>query len=214
MSEKFRTGWRKVKDGIILGISLGIVFIPSLLLGIAFTIIMLLIKALITGVIASVCWNIAMTTMFGFSKVTLFQAFILVFTIDCLRKNYIYSAKAEYKKLKRKIFKKSKKEKMVKAVSIFITIIDKLITIIITVCVTMYSWNNIIPQLLNVELVQINFLQALAFAFLFNLLFRVSKSDGKSSKADKKNEDKEEQLKTKNDTVFEETTKAEDSISG
>ena len=92
MSGKFKNGWRKVKDGV----SLGIAFIPIVLLGVALVTVMLLIGAVIKGAIVSVCWNIAMTTMFGFSKVTMFQAFVLAFTIGCLRANYFSSAKSEY----------------------------------------------------------------------------------------------------------------------
>lgn len=206
MSEKFRNGWRKVKDGV----SLGIAFIPIVLLGVALVTIMLLIGAVIKGAIVSVCWNVAMTTMFGFSKVTMFQAFVLAFTIGCLRSNYFGSAKSEYAELKEKLFEKSKKEKMAKVVSVLLVIIFELISILIAVLVTMYSWNNILPQLLNVELVQINFWQALGFAYLFNLLFGVSKSDDKKSKEDKSNDDKDLMHETKDDMVIEEI--AEDSI--
>ena len=68
---------------------------------------------------------------------------------------------------------------MAKVVSVLLVIILEIISILIAVGVTMYSWNNILPQLLNVELVKINFWQALGFAYLFNLLFGVSKSDDK-----------------------------------
>lgn len=173
MSEKFRNGWRKVKDGV----SLGIAFIPIVLLCVAAATVMLLIGAVIKGAIISVCWNVAMTTMFGFSKITMFQAFVLVFTIGCLRYDYFDSVKSEYEDLKRKLFEKSKKEKMAKVMSVLLVITLKLISILIAVGLTIYSWNSILPQLLNAELVQINFWQALGFAYLFNLLFGNSKSD-------------------------------------
>lgn len=206
MSEKLRNGWRKVKDGV----SFGIVFIPIVLLGVALATVMLLIVAVIKGAIASVCWNIAMTTMFGFSKVTMFQAFVLAFTIGCLRANYFSSAKSEYEDLKGKLFEKSKKEKMAKVVSILLVIIFEIISILITVGITMYSWNNILPQLLNVELVQINFWQALGFAYLFNLLFGVSKSDDKKSKEDKNSDSKDVLPEAKNDIVVEDMTETEE----
>lgn len=208
MSGKFKNGWRKVKDGVILGIA----FIPFVLLGVALVTVMLLIGAVIKGAIVSVCWNIAMTTMFGFSKVTMFQAFVLAFTIGCLRANYFSSVKSEYEDLKGKLFEKSKKEKMAKVVSVLLVIIFEIISILIAVGFTMYSWNNILPQLLNVELVQINFWQALGFAYLFNLLFGVSKSDDKKSKEDKNSDSKDVLPEAKDDIVVEETTKTEDSI--
>ena len=208
MSGKFKNGWRKVKDGVILGIA----FIPFVLLGVALVTVMLLIGAVIKGAIVSVCWNIAMTTMFGFSKVTMFQAFVLAFTIGCLRANYFSSVKSEYEDLKGKLIEKSKKEKMAKVVSVLLVIIFEIISILIAVGFTMYSWNNILPQLLNVELVQINFWQALGFAYLFNLLFGVSKSDDKKSKEDKNSDSKDVLPEAKDDIVVEETTKTEDSI--
>lgn len=209
MSEKFKNGWRKVKDGV----SLGIAFIPIVFLGVALVTVMFLIVAVIKGAIISVFWNIAaMTTMFGFSKVTMFQAFVLAFTIGCLRVNYFGSAKSEYEELKGKLFEKSKEEKMAKVVSVLLVIILKIISILIAVGVTMYSWNNILPQLLNVELVKINFWQALGFAYLFNLLFGVSKSDDKKTKKDKNSNSKDVLPEAKDNTVDEEITETEDSI--
>lgn len=208
MSEKFKNGWRKVKDGV----SLGIAFIPIVLLSVALVTVMLLIGAVLKGAIVSVCWNIAMTTMFGFSKVTMFQAFVLAFTIGCLRANYFSSTKSEYEELKGKLFEKSKKEKMAKVVSVLLVIIFEIISILIAVGVTMYSWNNILPQLLNVELVQINFWQALGFAYLFNLLFGVSKSDNKKSNEDKNSDSKDVLPEAKDGIVVEETTETEDFI--
>ncbi len=166
MSEKFKNIWRKVKGGV----SLGIAFIPIVLVEVAYVNIALLIVADITGISASVCWNTAMTAMFGFSKVTKFQAIVLAFTIGCLKTNYFSSAESEYEAIKRKLFEKSKKEKMAKVVSVLLVIIFEIISILIAVVVTMYSWNNILPQMLNVELAQINFWQALGFACLFNLV--------------------------------------------
>ena len=208
MSEKLKNGWRKVKDGVCLGIA----FIPILLSGVALVAIMFLIGAVIRGAIISVCWNVAITTMFGFSKLTIFQAFILAFTIGCLKSNYFDCAKSEYEELKGKLFEKSKKEKMAKVVSVLLIIIFELISIFIAVWVTMYSWNNILPQLLNIDLVQINFWQSLGFAYLFNLFFGVPKCDDKKSKEDTNNDSKDEMPESKNDVVLKDTSEPEDSI--
>lgn len=186
MSEKFNGIWRKIKEGV----SLCVVFFPIVLVAILIAIVMLLISAVIRGAIVSVCWNVAMTTMFGFQKITIFQAFVLAFTIGCLRSNYLSSAKSEYADFKEKIFSRSKKEKMAKVVSVILVVIFEIISIFITIWVVMYSWNNILPQLLNVELVQINFGQAFGFAYLFNLLFGIYESDNKKSKEDKEKESK------------------------
>ena len=200
MSEKLNTVWRKVKDGV----SLCIAFTPIILLAVALITIMLLILAVIKGAIVSVCWNVAMTTMFGFQKITLFQAFVLAFTIGCLRSDYTSGAKSKYAELKEKICNKSKSEKMAKIISVVLIVVFVLISILITIGVTMYSWNNILPQLLNVELVQINFWQAFGFSNLFNLLFGISKSDNKKSKEDKENKENAE----KEDDTEKETSEA------
>ena len=193
MSEKSKNGWRKVQDGI----SLGIAFIPILLLGVVFVTVTLAIVAVVTGAIFRVCWNTAMTTMFGFSKVTMFQAFVLAYTIGSLRADYYNRAKSEYEELKKeKIFEEFQNKKIAKVV----------------VGVTMYSWNNILPRLLNVELAQINFGQAFGFAYLFNLLFGFSKSEEKKSKEDKNINGKDMLHKTTDNIVVAETTKTEDFI--
>lgn len=194
MSEKIRNGWRKVKEGL----SLFVAFISSILFAVALVIIMLLIGVVIKSVIVSVCWNISMPAIFGFQKVTIFQAFVLAFTIGRLRSDYFGEAKSDYAELKEEMFNKSKKENMSKIVSAILIVVLELISILITIGVTMYSWNNILPQLLNVELVQINFGQAFGFAYLFNLFFGISESDDKKSKDNKENKEiAEEKVDTK-----------------
>lgn len=209
MSEKSKNGWRKVQDGI----SLGIAFIPILLLGVVFVTVTLAIVAVVMGAIFRVCWNTAMTTMFGFSKVTMFQAFVLAYTIGSLKTDYYNRAKSEYEDLKKeKIFEKIKNPKVAKVVLVLLVIIFEIGSILIAVGVTMYSWNNILPRLLNVELAQINFWQAFGFAYLFNLLFGFSKSDEKKSKEDKTINGKDMLHKTADSIVVEETNKDEDFI--
>lgn len=209
MSEKSKNGWRKVKDEI----SLGIAFIPILLLGFVFATIILAIVAVVTGAIFRVCWNTAMTTMFGFSKVTMFQAFVLAYTIGSLKTDYYNRAKSGYEDLKKeKIFEKIKNPKVAKVVLVLLVIIFEIGSILIAVGVTMYSWNNILPRLLNVELAQINFGQAFGFAYLFNLLFGFSKSEEKKSKEDKNINGKDMLHKTTDNIVVAETTKTEDFI--
>lgn len=178
MSEKFNGGiWRKITDHMS--------FIPFVLLTVALIAIPIFIGILIKVAIISVCWNVAMTTMFGFKKITLFQSFVLAFTILCLRSDYASEAKSVYAKFKETIFNKSKKEKMAKVVAAILIVVFELISILIIIGLIMYCWNNILTQLLNIELVQINFVQALGFGYLFNFLFGISKSYDKKSKEDK-----------------------------
>lgn len=209
MSEKSKIDWRKVKGVAIFGIAC----IPIVLLSVAFVTVALIIVAAINGAIVSVCWNTVMTTMFGFSKVTMFQAFVLAYTIGSLRADYYNRAKSEYEELKKeKIFEKIKNPKVAKVVLVLLVIIFEIGSILIAVGVTMYSWNNILPRLLNVELAQINFGQAFGFAYLFNLLFGFSKSEEKKSKEDKNINGKDMLHKTTDNIVVAETTKTEDFI--
>ena len=101
---------------------------------------------------------------------------------------------------------------MAKIVLVLLVIIFEIGSILIAVGVTIYSWNNILPRLLNVELAQINFWQAFGFAYLFNLLFGFSKSDEKKSKEDKTINGKDMLHKPADSIVVEETNKVEDFI--
>lgn len=179
MSKKFNNGiWRKIKCGVSLGI--------ATLMGVAFTtIIVLPIVAIIIGAIGaiiSVCWNVAIPTMFGVQRMTVIEAMVVVCTISCLGLGYTSNAKSKYAELKEEIFNKSKMEKMAKTVSVILIVVYEIVLILITVLGMMYSWNTILPKLLNVDLVSINFAQAFGFIFLFHLLSEISGFDYKESK--------------------------------
>ena len=124
---------------------------------------------------------------------------------------FIFS-KAQHAKDCAALDKAGESEKMAKVVSVLLVIIFEIISFLIAVGVTMYSWNNILPRLLNVELAQINFWQAFGFAYLFNLLFVFSKSDEKKSKEDKTINGKDMLHKPADSIVVEETNKVEDYI--
>lgn len=175
MSEKFKNGCRKTIDVL----TAGIVFL--LFLG-SMTVISVSVRSATHGAIIAVCWNLAMTTMFGFSKITIFYALILSFTIINLRADYFGNAKREYKNFRHKLIGMGADKKMSNIVAVLLIIIFELISIFITVLFTMYSWNTILPQLLNIKLVQINFWQTLGFAYLFNLLFGTKNTVTRSSK--------------------------------
>lgn len=187
MSEKFSGSiWRKIKDGV----SLYIAFTPLILLAVAFLTIMLLIWVVIRGTIFCMCWNTAMTRMFGFQKITLFQAYVLAFTIDSLRSGFTRTARSEYAELKNGVFNKSPQEKKAKVVFETLIIVFELVLIVITIWVTIYSWNNILPQLINRELVQIDFKVALCFAYIFNMSLGISKSNDTKSQENKEQKKK------------------------
>lgn len=194
MSEKFNWIWRKVREAA--GI---FVFLIPITLGVLLTGSTIVMFAVLKGLIFSACWNVAMTTMFGLNTLTLFQACVLTLTLGCIRANYYSSAKSDYTDFKEKISGKFTNEKITKVVSIILVILVDLISICIAIQLVMYSWNNIVTQLLNVELVKINFIQALGFAYLFNHFFHVSKSDDKKVIEDLKN--KKEADKTDNNII-------------
>ena len=144
--------------------------------------------AVIVGLIFTICWNTAMVTMFDVQKITIINAFILAFTLGCLRGGYLRGAKNQYLELKIDYMEKDKSEKVAKVLSLIISGAIYLINIIISVLVTEYTWNNIIPQLLNIDLIKINFWQAFAFGYIFHLFFghASSSNDDKSKKKSKK----------------------------
>jgi len=178
MSKKRKNIWRKIKKVAIL-LRL---FIPTILTVALSSIVLILISLVIHGGLISICWNIAMTTMFVFNKITIFQAIILAFAIGGIKTNYISDAKLAYKKTKKEISKKYSKENKIKALSLIIAVLMVLISILITVWTLMYSWNNIIPQLLNIELAHINIAEAFCFAYLLNLILGTSKTNDYSEK--------------------------------
>lgn len=182
MHEKVGDGWRKVKDGILIFLA----FLPMLLFGIVLAAVVLISATVVEGIIFSICWNATVTTMFGFSKMTIFQAVILSFGITALKSNYFERAKSEYEGFTEKLCKKSWPEGSVKIATVLLTTVFVLISIIFDVWVVMYAWNNILPQLLNIELVQINFWQALGFSFLCNLVIGVPERNNEKSKNDNK----------------------------
>lgn len=178
MSEKFKNVQRKVNKVI----SLLPVFIPAILLAIAWVAFVFLLVTALRGAIISICWNVAMTTMFGFQKISIFQAFVLSFTLSCLKLDFIIEIKSVYTKITGTISNMIQKEKIAKILSVIFTALLGTISILLSVWLVMYSWNNILPNLLNIELCHIDFAQAFGFAFLFNLVFGISKSEDTKSK--------------------------------
>lgn len=190
MRKKFNEIYRKVEEKVSY-------WVPIIIMaGLVSSILFFIVEGILS-VIVSICWNVAMPTMFGFNKITILQAFIVTFTITCLRNNYVWSIKSNYGEFKDEILNRSKSEKKAKVLSVIFTGLLTLFLIFVTIWLVMHSWNIIIPQLLKVELVQINFAQAFSFAYLFNLLFRVSGSHDKKVK--EANENKKAMAETRND---------------
>ena len=88
-----------------------------------------------------------------------------------------------------------------KLATVLLTTVFVLISIIFDVCVVMYSWNNILPQLLNIELVKINFWQASRFGFLCNFIIGVHRRNNEKSEND--NEDRMNKAEKHKDAIHE-----------
>ena len=178
---------KEIVSTILLGIIAIIVSIVMsfILVGITFC-----VYSVVSAFVGMLCWNISMPAMFGFSKITLLQALILSFTIGFLRSNYVSAMKSAY-------IEKKGEEKIVNVFLVITLIIVEIISIIIATALLKYSWNNILPNMLKVDLVQINFWQAFGFAFLFNAFFRFPYKDEEKSKTDKEGK---EETKPKSET--------------
>ena len=192
MREKFYEIYQKVEEKVSF-------WVPIILMtGFVSSILFLIVEGILS-VIVSVCWNVAMPTMFGFNKITILQAFIVTYTIACLRNNYAWSIKYDYREFK--ALNKNKNAKKAKALSAIASALWALFSIFVTILLVMHSWNSIMPQLLKVDLVQINFAQAFSFAYLFNLLFRVPESHDKKAKEDNNNKKAMPEISEDNDTT-------------
>lgn len=137
----------------------------------AFSIIVLIIKAVIVGAFLMIFWNVSMPAMFGFSRITVRQATVIVFTFEWLRYDAFTIADPVYSILEVAMFQFSKNETLSKIVATTSFLIYTSASILITVLVTRYTWNSILPYLLNAKLIHINSGQALGFACLFNWMF-------------------------------------------
>lgn len=173
MSEKIRNVWWKTR-GVIVTVML---FSPITIIDALTKVLLILVQSMISGIIVKACWNLVLINMFNVQRITLLQSFILTFVITCIRLNYINDLKDEYLRFKEKVSTLSKNKKIIDSSSAILSIIVELVIITIATIVVMYSWNNIIPQLLNRELVQINFVQAFGFAYLFNLLLGIKNQE-------------------------------------
>ncbi len=168
MSEKFRNGLRKIKEGVNFGIEIAPAVLLVSIVGGALGTGIVAIDAGIKGVIASVCWNFIMTTAFDCPKVTIFQMFVFFFAINLLKNNYFGRATWKYAKLW-----ENNVNTMIDIFELSVLILMEIIFICIGVNTVVFYWNNILTQLLNAKLVQINFWEALGFGALINLLFRM-----------------------------------------
>lgn len=183
-SKKFKLDWREVRENLNL-------FFFFMGVGLLLVLLAICIAAFVTAVVAVIfkaCWNVAFTSMFGFKEITIFGAFVLFWAINGLRTNYFGDLKSSYNEIKKMFLDWFEKERWAKVLSILLIAVIITISMLITVYCVMYSWNTIMPQLIGVDLVHIDFIQALGFSFIVNRIFRVSSSN--NYKKTKKNESK------------------------
>ena len=172
MGENKTGTWRNVKKDIDVALEL----IPLVLFFAFFTAVLFFIVVVVQGAIVSVLWNISMPTMFGLNKITLFNAFVLVFTIECLKIDYVDSAEKLCESIVKKYPENMKKE-TARIFSSIITGVIVIVLLLITAFVVKYFWNYTLPQMINYELIKINYMQAFGFSFLFHKIFGTQSSN-------------------------------------
>lgn len=172
MSEKFKTVGRKIKEELIL---IWDVIIPQWI-GILLGIIGSLICILPIGVVAPIFWNCSMPAIFNFQALTIFNAIILILTLQRMREqdseivDFYTISKIQIENCEK--MKGEKIPKIEKFVGMLVpTIVLSVILIFITILLVKYSWNHILPNLFNMDLVHINWIQAFGITGIFNLIF-------------------------------------------
>jgi len=195
--ERLNNLWQKVKYAFIIGFT----YFPYVLLGVALVTGFTFLFAVIWGLILSTCWNWSMPAMFGFNKIGLFHAWVLAFAIGYLRHDYRNQYNTTYEKLKKSISKKFEIKELGKVVSIILSILNVAVSVVLAVWVLIYSWNNILPQLLNIDMIKINFVQAVGFLYIFNLVFGVSKIKS-NDKEEANKEEKDWDIVFDNDSIY------------
>ncbi len=163
------------------------------------------------GLLLSLCWNAVIPRLFSLGRLSLFNAALLLFTFKHLCSNLFNSSTYYYKKLK-KFFQKMTQEESVlhtakeSHLAIFAAIttaVLDLVHILITTLSFMYSWNNIIPTLFNLEIAKINFIQSFCFYVVINFfLSHFSADSSYNKKESSKKESNNEELQ--NDDQIEE----------
>ncbi len=165
-------------------------------------IILIVIGIVIGGGIFSLCWNATIPHMFGLSRISIISAFILLFSVKCLRFISVSGIKQSYNKVKEQFIDKEKLEehqaKVLAGVEIFLIVVLDLILIGLFI---KYSWNRLIPKLFNVDLVKISFWQAIAFSYLCSFILGGSYSDTKKTKRTKNNKEKDESVEPEESTI-------------
>lgn len=104
------------------------------------------------GFLFYVAWNFVIPKMFGFNRLTVIQAVILVTAIVSFKDNFAYDKE-------------------------HLGMLDFIFRNLIRAILLQYSWNTILPGLLNLSLTYINLWEAVAFTFVFWVLFSVDSSN-------------------------------------
>ncbi len=123
---------------ILLGITLLIIALP-------------IIAILISAILPTIFWNISMPSLFGVNAITWWQSAVVLYAISSMKENY----QQEIKLVKEREHDIGETEKTI------LILMITLIAMFIGILALHYSWNVIIPSLLNIEFVKINYLQAI-----------------------------------------------------
>lgn len=179
--------WDEIKDGLTI---VGFILLMVVVIVIA-TVAVVVASAMIPGILFSVCWNISVAPLLGFSTISVIPALVLSFTISYLKTSFLGNIKYNYHSVLSEFEEHG--EKKSKIFSGIATAVITILNIVIASWLFMYSWNNILPGLLNIEMVKITFIQSVCFSYILNLILGTT-IPSESSKKDKK-KDKSSKIK-------------------
>lgn len=123
-----------------------------ILLGITLLIIALsIIAILISAILPTIFWNISMPSLFGLNAIAWWQTAVIICAVSSIKESYQQEIKLVYER----------NDNIGETEKAILILIVTLIIMFIGILALQYSWNVIIPSLLNIEFVKINFLQAI-----------------------------------------------------
>ena len=117
----------------------------------------------ISAAILKIFWNMSIPYIFGFSTLTMWNSLMLMCSINALREPYLASAVKQFKIIKKALYEKDvTNESVNNTISVIATILLIALSITLSVVIVGYTWNSILPQIFNADIVKITWQQSLA----------------------------------------------------
>ncbi len=158
-----------------------------------------LIVPFFLGFVAWWGWNYSMPTMFQTNTITFWNAVILVATLfnmhTPIARQLPYTVAEMISNIADKTEKKEKVEPLKLTKDFIVSVLELCISLVVTSFMFQYTWNTIIPNVINrnINMVHISFGVALGFVLLYNVLFVFPRG----SNNQKKKDDEKTDMKTK-----------------